>query len=280
MLRQIHRKGAADAGLGNVGPASSPVVAAVILVAALSGAAACAPVAAAQQLVNLSGNHVAGERQVRGLVRPVSRISIRPALDVAIANVRFRAGEPFAKGDTLLEHDCSEIDAALGAADASEHAARIEHDSKRRLFKRGAAGKDEVSLAEAALKRAGAEKQMKLARAQKCTVTAPYDGRVVEVAIEPMEMPEPGKPMMIIVDDRNLELELVAPSHWLTWLKPGLEFPFTIDEGGMTVTARVERLGAEIDPVSQTVRVIARLDGVGERLIPGMSGAAQLAKTN
>ncbi|MDQ6971110.1 MAG: hypothetical protein Q9M30_00525, partial [Mariprofundaceae bacterium] len=45
-----------------------------------------------------------------------------------------------------------------------------------------------------------------------------------------------------------------------------------IDETGATYQARVKNIGAEIDSVSQTVKLIGVIDGDNGGLIAGMSG--------
>jgi hypothetical protein len=49
-----------------------------------------------------------------------------------------------------------------------------------------------------------------------------------------------------------------------------------IDETGKTYPAKVTRLGAKVDPVSQSVKVVAAIDGSFPELIAGMSGKIAL----
>lgn len=79
---------------------------------------------------------------------------------------------------------------------------------------------------------------------------------------------------MVIIDDGRLELELVVPSHWLRWLKSHQKFRFQVEETGAEHDAIVDRIGAEVDPVSQTVKVYGKLLGDIENTLSGMSGIA------
>ena len=67
-------------------------------------------------------------------------------------------------------------------------------------------------------------------------------------------------------------MELIAPSHWLTWLKPETRFKVKIEETGKVYAAKVVRLGGRVDPVSQSIKVIGRITENAPELIPGMSG--------
>ena len=53
-------------------------------------------------------------------------------------------------------------------------------------------------------------------------------------------------------------------------------FQVKIDETGGTYPAKVIRLGAKVDPVSQSVKTIAVIDGQFPELIAGMSGRVVL----
>ena len=65
---------------------------------------------------------------------------------------------------------------------------------------------------------------------------------------------------------------------WLGWLVPGSPFRFRIDETGRSYEAKVTRLGAAVDPVSQTVRGVGQFAGGREAVLPGMSGSAEFAQ--
>jgi len=74
-----------------------------------------------------------------------------------------------------------------------------------------------------------------------------------------------------------LELEFLVPSRWLAWVKPGYAFQVRIDETGKTYPAKVQRIGARIDPVSQSIKLSAAIDGRFPELIAGMSGRVALS---
>lgn len=80
---------------------------------------------------------------------------------------------------------------------------------------------------------------------------------------------------MQIVSNQRLEAELIVPSDWLTWLKSDVRFDFAVDELGRNFEAAVMRVGRVVDPISQTVKVYARVDDAAGVLRSGMSGTAQ-----
>ena len=220
-------------------------------------------------------------REVRGLVRSTARVEVRTDLVASISKAPFVEGQRFSKGDKLIEFDCSRYSAELGAAKAAAHATNIEARNKRRLYANGAAGKSEVQLAKAEASRAGSDVKARKARMKDCAIRAPFSGRVVTLNARQHEMPTPDKPIIVLIDDTVLELELVVPSNWLRWLKVGQTFEFSVDETGLRHSAELTRLGAEVDPVSQTIKAYGVLKGDLELVLAGMSGTASFtAETN
>ncbi len=88
-------------------------------------------------------------------------------------------------------------------------------------------------------------------------------------------MPVAGKQLFFIVAKRQPKIELIVPSTWLTWLTPGIEFGFQVDETGKSYTGVVKRIGAAVDTVSQTIKVFARFSSPTPDILPGMSGIAR-----
>lgn len=215
--------------------------------------------------------------EARGLVRSAAKIEIRSNINAPIASAPFLEGMSFNKGDTLIKFNCSQYSAQLKAARASANAAWIEHSTKKRLLKHQAVGKNEVRLAAAKASEANAMLDMQKVKNAHCKVAAPFSGRVVELNAKKHELPSRDRPLLIILDDNNLMLEMVVPSKWLAWIRVKTPFQFFIDETQQTISANIVRMGAEIDPVSQTISIIGKLNNQGALVLPGMSGTAIFA---
>jgi multidrug efflux pump subunit AcrA (membrane-fusion protein) len=80
--------------------------------------------------------------------------------------------------------------------------------------------------------------------------------------------------MLEALSDKRLELEMIVPSMWLSWLKPGSPLKVAIDETGKTYPATLSRLSGKVDAVSRSVKVYGRIDTQSDTLLPGMSGHA------
>ena len=188
-----------------------------------------------------------------------------------------REGEGFVEGQQIVAIDCAAYRARLAQMDAQVNRAARKLESQRLLDQRGAIGKMDLDFAEIDLDAAQAEQQLAALDVSRCIITAPFSGRVAERKVQPFQYVTVGQPVIDILDDRDLELELLASSRWLSWLKPGAAFAVRIDELGRDFPAIVTRIGPRIDPVSQTVKIYGRIDGEFPELVPGMSGLARLS---
>ena len=118
------------------------------------------------------------------------------------------------------------------------------------------------------------------AELKRCQINAPFSGRVIEVLAHPHESVSEHQPLLAILNDKELELQLYIPSWWLSWLKTGDDFSIRIDETGKSYPAKVIRLGARVDPASQSLAITARIDGNYTELLAGMSGVARFNVPN
>ena len=162
----------------------------------------------------------------------------------------------------------------MGAAQAELLGARETHLARLKLQSLGAVSDLDVTLAASAAEKA--KSQLALAQAQEnhCIVRAPYAGKVVRMRAKAFESVQLGQPLLEIVNLASLRAQLLVPSSWVRWLKPGNPFLLAIDETGETYKARVHSISGRVDGSSQTVEVVGRFERVPPNLLPGMIGRA------
>lgn len=185
-------------------------------------------------------------------------------------------GDRFAPGDLLVALDDSLPRAQLQRAEAEAQAARVALQSAESLGKLSSIGRVELEQARAAVARTEAEASAARSLLAKCRVEAPFPGRIAEQKIRELQFVQAGQPLLEIIDDSALELEFIVPSRWLAWLREGMTFSVAIDETNKTYPARLTRVGARVDPVSQTIKVTGLIDGNFAELLAGMSGRVAL----
>jgi RND family efflux transporter MFP subunit len=210
--------------------------------------------------------------EIRAQLTPREFTTLSSEIAARIDRIATRVGDHFQKGDVLVALDCAIPRAQMDRADAvvvqSEKAVAINH----RLLQLKSIGQLELDVSQAELAKAKADLAMARATVSKCTIAAPFSGVTVEQKAREFQYATPGQPVIDVLDDHAIEIELIAPSRWLSWLKIGTEFTVRIEETEKSYPARVTRLGGRVDPVSQSIKVIGEITAQAPELMAGMSG--------
>lgn len=230
-----------------------------------------APPAAAQ-----SAGAVLDGREIRAQLTPLRYTTLAAEMGAKIERLAVAEGGRFKAGDTLVRFDCISQQAQLSKAKAALSASEKTRDANQKLQEFNSVGKLELAVSEAEVDKARADVDSHAAVVSKCSIKAPFSGRVAEQKVREQQYVQPGQALLDVLDDSQLELEFIVPSKWLAWVKPGQGFRVAIDETGKTYPAKVQRIGARVDPASQSVKLSAVVTGRHAELIAGMSGQVQM----
>jgi len=210
--------------------------------------------------------------ELRAQLSPREYTTLAAEISAKIDHIAVKEGQSFRAGQTLVSLDCSLQRAQQRRAEAELSGADEVVAANRRLAELDAIGQIELKVSLTQVEKLRAELAYVNVTLSKCSLIAPFGGRVVEQKAREQQFVQAGQPLLDILDDSTLELEFLVPSRWLGWLKAGHAFKVSIDETGLTYPARITRLGARVDPVSQSVKAAAAIDGKFPDLIAGMSG--------
>lgn len=219
----------------------------------------------------------AADHEVRALLIPRQETVLAAETSGRVDRITVDMGQRFDRGQALVVVDSGVPRARRRMAQAELEEARHTYQSNRELERLQSVSAVEVAVSRARMQRAEAEVALQEHQIDRCTVTAPFAGRVVRREVQPFAFVTPGQPLLEIVDDRTPELQLLVPSSWIRWLEEGTSFRLRVDETGGEYRARVAAVGARVDPVSQTLEARARLEGNHPELLAGMSGTAVFA---
>ena len=242
--------------------------------------AAAAPigsVAFAQGLPDLRQSPASISSELRAQLTPRKFTTLASEMAGRIDKIATRAGLHFKQGDVLVEFDCVSQLAQVDRAKAVENQAGRAVAINRRLVQLKSIGQLEFEVSVAELGKAQAELKIANAVASKCKIYAPFTGVTADQKAREFQYANPGQALLDVLDDRNLDVELIVPSRWIGWLKPGYKFQIHVDELNKNYAAQITRLGARVDPVSQSIRVYGEITDGGAELIAGMSGRATIA---
>ncbi len=218
-------------------------------------------------------------QKIRGVIKPSAEAILSSQIEGRISRLPFRDGQRFKRGSTLVWLDCTRYQAELSATYA-EHEARVRMlQNNLGLLKLDAIGTLEVEISKVEVRKARAAIRVARVNVRGCRIRAPFAGRVVKLMVNEHENVFPNDQLVSILDDTRLEIELILPSTSLSWLKQGTPFTFAVDETDESYAAMVKDIGANVDPVSQTIRVIGRFKDAPKGVLSGMSGTALFAET-
>lgn len=216
-------------------------------------------------------------REIRAQLTPRRYVTLAAEVGAKISQLPIAEGGNFRAGQVLVNFDCAIPAAQMQRAQAALDVAEKTLAGNRRLFELKSIGQMELDVSAAEVAKARAEVNANQALLSKCKITAPFSGRIAEQKVREQQFVQPGQALLDIIDDSVLELEFIAPSQWLSWIKVGSKLQVVIDETGRTYPVAIQRIGARVDPVSQSIKLVAvpetKKGEAGQtELMAGMSG--------
>jgi RND family efflux transporter MFP subunit len=216
--------------------------------------------------------------QIRGVVRALNEAAISSDIGTRVITLPFREGDAFRRNDVLIEFECEKLRADVKAVEAERRGLQAAWENSARLYQLRAAGGHEVTMAAAAHDKAAATAEGLQSRVKQCQIFAPFDGRVVDLSVRRHETPPVNQPIIRVLDDSALEIELLLPASALGKLTVGSPFTLKLDETGRILRGEITRVGPSLDIVSQTFKASGRPVGKFEGVLPGMSGSAAIGQ--
>lgn len=248
------------------------------LVPCVEGLAQPTPPAAPTPMAPSAAPRSAIEKQdIRAQLAPRRYTTLAAEVGAKINRIEVPEGARFRAGQTLIVFDCSLQQAQLQKVKAALAAADQTYSANKRLAELNSVSKLELEVSQAEANKARADVSYMNISLDKCRIPAPFNGRVAEQRAREQQYVQPGQALLDILDDSVLELDFIVPSKWLVWLKPNQKFNVAIDETGKNYPAKILRIGARVDPVSQSVKLTAAIDGQFDELMAGMSGKVLIA---
>ena len=168
-------------------------------------------------------------------------------------------GQVFKKGTVLVRLDSRSAVLGVRRAKATLEEALKKFSIMQEMHKSKSVST--LELEEARSKQLVAEVDLSIARLKlaRCTVKAPFAGRVARVLAREHEWVETGDPLMQIVDDSVLLAKFLLPSAQYGQVKPGDKVAVSIEETGQTYEGVISHMGAEVDPSSRSFELYAEV---------------------
>ena len=210
---------------------------------------------------------------VPGVLRPAQVATLSAEQPGIVTQINYSLGQSVERGDTLARLDCRLFEGELSQSTAERRAVEVRLQGDRRLFELGSIGSETVALNEIELEKARATEGLAQLAVDRCRISAPFSGRVNQVAVRPFDAIQANQVLVELVSLDGAFIELVLP------------FPATVDLGdevqvldraGNSNPAEIVALSPTVDPASQTRIAQAFIDQLPEGWAPGMAVQIQV----
>ncbi len=105
---------------------------------------------------------------------------------------------------------------------------------------------EEIAVAEANVRKAEAEANVFRVQVEKCTLTSPISGVVLNQALKPGELAAPAAPILSLADLSEVTLDVYVPENRIGQVQLGQRVQVTVDSfPGKTFEGQVHRIGDE-----------------------------------
>ena len=204
-----------------------------------------------------------------GSIRAVHESSIAAKLTARVTRMEVKAGMRVERGALLMQLDDRDLkarqlqaQAALAAAEAQRTQARLDEERVAGLMKTGAANQQEYDRTATALQFAEAEVErnreaLNEARAilDYATITAPFDGVVVDKRVDVGDTVMPGQIMMTLYDPASMQLIASVRESLAQRLKIGQEIGVRVDVLDKACGGQVSEIVPEAQSASRSFLV-------------------------
>lgn len=217
-----------------------------------------------------------GGMTIRAQLIAVDNPIISSNISGMIDHLTLQDGNFFKKGDPLVQINCRAQESELVLANVILAKKEKIQNINRRLNQLGSVSELEMAISSSEVEEALSRIAYHRAIVDNCSIIAPFDGRVVQVFVNQSQYVREGEPILEIIDNQKLEIEMIVPSVWLSWLTKEHAFTMEMDETNRTYPAVITRITGKVDPVSHSVKVYGQLAKHWENLMPGMSGKVNI----
>jgi len=168
---------------------------------------------------------------VPGNVVSTRRAEIASRLTGYVQSVKVQAGDRVQAGQPLLSIDSSDVTGQLQQAQAVFDEADINYQRATNLYAKGVTTKVQLDDATRGYATAKAALQMARAAVGYADIKAPFAGLVVDKLADPGDLATPGKPLLVLEDERSLEVQSYVPDDLYAALRVGEDISYAAETG-------------------------------------------------
>ena len=214
---------------------------------------------------------------VSGTLEPSVSVRIASPIPEVIEEVMVREGDAVHRGQALARFRSSAVEPAAISADAQRRLAASDYERMQNLYKEGAVSQRDVENAEVSLRAAEANAALARKKLVESTVRAPTDGVISQRAVDSGDRVKDGDLLFQLVNTSELEFEATVPSEYASQVHVDAPVVLAVTGAGKsTLSGRVSRVNATVDPATRQVKVYVALSNPGGALVGGLYASGRI----
>ncbi len=210
-----------------------------------------------------------------GTVFPLRESIVACEVEGLVVEFPVKRGDYVKKGQILAELNTTSLEIRLKGAKADEHLALIEYERAKELYEGDAISNSELDEFETKLIAQEAKVEGVEDEIGKCTITAPFDGRITEESTEVGQWLKKGDSVISMLQMDSVKVRVPVPEKYIQSLNVGDEsvvnFPAL---GNITRTGHIVHIVPQADKRARTFPVYIKIDNKDEVIKSGMFAEA------
>lgn len=242
------------------------------------------------QTASVEQKNISEELSLTGTLKPQAQVQVVSEVSARLVRLVRDEGASVSKGEVLAVLDDTDARlakeraaAAAAVALANREHAVAERDRANNLLKTGGitdkdhlAAQVNLQVAEASLRQAKAEEAIAAQQLARCTIRAPFSGRVAKRLVDAGTMLAVGTPVITLVDNSVLEFRAAVPSADLPKVRISAPAQITLDSiPGTSMRGSITRILPLVDERSRSFEVVVQVPGQAN-LVSGLFGRVRV----
>ena len=210
-----------------------------------------------------------------GTVFPLRESIVACAIEGLVVEFPVKKGDYVKKGQELAKLRTTTLKIQLKGAKADEHLARIKYQRAKELYEGKTISHQELDEFETKLVAQEAVVEGVEDNIGKCTITAPFDGRITEESTEVGQWLKKGDSVISMLQLDYVKVRVPVPEKYIQDLNVGDESEVSFPAlGSITRTGHIVHIVPQADKRARTFPVYIKIDNKDELIKSGMFAEA------
>ena len=210
-----------------------------------------------------------------GTVFPLRESIVAGEVEGLVVEFPVKRGDYVKKGQVLAKLRTTSLEIRLKGAKADEHLARIKYQRAKELYEGKTISHQELDEFETKLVAQEAGVEGVEDEIGKCTIEAPFDGRITEESTEIGQWLKKGDSVISMLQLDSVKVRVPVPEKYIQGLNVGDESEVSFPAlGGIARTGHIIHIVPQADKRARTFPVYIKIDNRDEEVKSGMFAEA------